>query len=389
MALRILWVSNSPLTGTGYGCQTRITVPLLKALNHEMSICANYGIAGSQIRWQGIQILPTAGEDWGQSIVGSHAAAVKADLVISLCDAFVLDPAGFNPPCKIAMWYPVDHEPLADPIYNPISKAVARIAMSRFGEQMTKDRGLVCHYIPHSIDTIKTFVPGKRTEARDRLRLPQDRFIVLMVAANKGFPSRKAIPAQIEAFARFHKEHPDSLLYLHTLTGHACTTQAVDVIELIHALHLESAVLVSYPYTTIIGNSDEHMRDLYQSADVLLHASMGEGFGLAGLEAQACGCPVITGDWTAMSELCFGGWMVKKQEAERFWTPIGSWQYLPHIDAIVDRLNQAYEVNFKDAVKWQEIKKQAREGARGYEMTDVIPRYWHPFLTEMEAKLKA
>lgn len=54
----------------------------------------------------------------------------------------------------------------------------------------------------------------------------------------------------------------------------------------------------------ILGYVDrQSLRDLYRSARALLYPSLHEGFGLPILEAMACGCPVLTGDRTAMPEV--------------------------------------------------------------------------------------
>jgi glycosyltransferase involved in cell wall biosynthesis len=52
--------------------------------------------------------------------------------------------------------------------------------------------------------------------------------------------------------------------------------------------------------------SDELVGDLYRRADLLLFASLAEGFGLPILEAQACGLPVITSDREPMRTVAGG-----------------------------------------------------------------------------------
>ena len=74
-----------------------------------------------------------------------------------------------------------------------LAQAWKRIAMSKFGVEETHKAGLDCMYVPHGVDT-NVFKPGDKAEARQRLGLPQDKFIVGTVAMNKGNPSRKAVP---------------------------------------------------------------------------------------------------------------------------------------------------------------------------------------------------
>ena len=90
----------------------------------------------------------------------------------------------------------------------------------------------------------------------------------------------------------------------------------------------------------------EEMAAIYASLDVLLNASMGEGFGLTVLEAQACGVPAIVTDFTAMREVCGAGWKVGY---ERHWTDQASWQARPHVEELVESLEACYRLDERGA----------------------------------------
>jgi len=53
----------------------------------------------------------------------------------------------------------------------------------------------------------------------------------------------------------------------------------------------------------VFGASDEDIRALYSGAEALLFPSLEEGYGWPVLEAQSCGCPVITSDRAPMTEV--------------------------------------------------------------------------------------
>jgi glycosyltransferase involved in cell wall biosynthesis len=53
----------------------------------------------------------------------------------------------------------------------------------------------------------------------------------------------------------------------------------------------------------VINPSNEELRALYSAADLLLFPSLQEGFGWPIIEAQACGCPVITSNRAPMTEV--------------------------------------------------------------------------------------
>jgi glycosyltransferase involved in cell wall biosynthesis len=215
--------------------------------------------------------------------------------------------------------------------------------------------------------------------------LPKDAFTVSLVAMNKGNPSRKAFYEQFRAFKALHDKHPDTILYAHTIASEAGQQGGVNLVEMCEHLGLKLSVdvILPNPLAIVNGYQDTFLSSVYNASDVLLSVTMGEGFGIPIVEAQAAGCPVIIGDWTSMSELKFSGWSVDKSEASEFWTPLNAIQYLPKWEAIADRLEQAYQMRGD-----QDLRKLAREGALAYDADKVIENYWTPILAEIDAKVK-
>lgn len=390
--MRISWVSNAPWARTGYGNQTALFVPRIQAMGHECAITAFYGLEGGTLNWNGIPIYPRAYHPYGNDVMSAHAVHFRSDVMISLIDAWVYDLNMFEPSLRWAPWFPVDHDPTPKAVLNKVSKAWQRLVYSRFAEAQIKNIGLDCHYIPHGIDT-GMYKPGDRVEMRGNLRWPADKFIVGMIAANKGNPSRKAFVENIGAFAELKKKHPDVMLYLHTVAGEE--NGGPNLREYIEYLGLSygfmgrddpnaNDVMFNDQYQAIVGLSEEYMNAVYNALDVMALVTMGEGFGIPLVEAQACGCPVITGDWTASAELCFSGWKVAKEDSTPFWTPLASWQFIPRTGAIVDRLEAAYHKKDNES-----YRKRARDGALVYDADKVAEQYWKPALDAMAAEIEA
>lgn len=379
--MRITWLSNAPWASTGYGNQTRMFTPRIKAMGHDVGIIAFYGLDGGILNWGGMPVYPKAYHPYGNDIFSAHSVNFDADIMISLMDIWVLDPAQVRGKLKWVPWFPIDHSPLPRAIREPASKAHKRITFSRFGERMLHDADLDCYYVPHGIDT-NVFRPLDMVESRDFLRWPTDKFIVGMVAANKGNPSRKSFTQLLQAWALFAKRHDDAMLYLHTGGGTAGENGGVNLPELIDALGIQSSVIFCDQYVNIVGYPDGHMAQAYSGMDVHILPSMGEGFGIPTVEAQACGCPVIVGDWTASSELCFSGWKIPKELTEDYWTPLAAYQQYPRVEGILQALEASYRMRGN-----QDYRKRARDGALAYDADKVTEKYWRPVLADIEANL--
>lgn len=374
MSLKISWSSNAPWVGTGYGNQTRTFAPRIKALGHDVSMIAWWGLEGSVLNWNGMQVYPKGMHPYGSDVMGAHSQHFGADLLITLIDAWVLNPKDIPPGLRFCPWFPIDSDPVPPAVLNVVKEAWKPLVYSRFGERLMQDAGIDCTYIPHGIDT-NIYRPIGQDAAREKLGWSKDAYIVGMVAANKDRPSRKAFSANLRAFAAFQKEHPDAMLYLHTNMDERFGGENLNLLA--ETLGIKN-VMVPDPYGLLLGYPDEHMATLYNAFDVLLSVSMGEGFSMTPLESQACGTPVIVGMWTATEELLFGGWGVEKSGSEPFWTPLGAWQQAPHWGAIKNALDEAWRGNH------EQMGRLGVLGASQYDADAVTDTYWKPFLESVE-----
>ena len=343
---------------------------------------------------EGTQIWPAARHRYGQDVMNPLAVLDRADAIISLLDVWVVEPDKLSTPWY--PWTPIDCEPLPKIVFNSARKAKKMIAMSKFGKAQADAVGLDAYYVPHGIDT-KVFAPGDRKDARDKLKWPQDKFIVGMVAANVGNPPRKSFFEQISAFAAFHLAHPDTMLYIHADDGtRVGPDQAVDLVKYCEVMGLRVGYMSNDPVSNDIDVlfpdqffygigliQDAYMVMAYNAMDVLTIASLGEGFGIPLIEAQACGCPVITGDWTAMGELVFGGWKIPKTEADPAWHPFfEAFQWRVRTEAVFARMMDAYGMQGVDS-----LRQRARDGALEYDADNVAEKHWKPVLADIEESI--
>lgn len=378
----ILWHSNAPFAPTGYGNQTAIFPRRLRdMLGHGLTISAFYGLNGSPRKADDMWIFPCGRESFGNDTLSEDAAYLRADIVITLMDVWVMN-TGVMSSFRWVPWLPIDHDPAPPCVTSVLSAAYQPIAYSKFGVSRLEDAGFKPLYVPHGIET-NIFKPMPKSEARSQFTgCPRDAFLVGIVAANKGRPSRKAFDQQIRAFAELHRRHKDTMLYLHTeFEGE---NNGEQISRLVDLAGIEASAIAKpdqYQYRRgMIGTPQ--MVNLYNCFDVLMNATRGEGFGIPIIEAQACGTPVIVTDFTAMPELCFSGWKVGVSDVE--FTYQGSYQAIPSVTEIVDVLEEAYQTSDE---KRAEMREKARAGAMEYDADHVTETYWKPALQAIERRI--
>ena len=384
MSGKLLFHSNAPWSSTGYGQQTKLFAPRL-AEYYDLTISAFYGLEGAPLEMnESIKVLPGVEGKFGNETILAHARSefggdLRGGLVMTLMDVQVLDPRVWGQ-MNVCSWVPVDHQPAPDDVrgYFAASKAIP-IAMSRFGEEQLAEFDPL--YVPHGIDC-RAFHPVDKREARETIGIDPDAFIVGVVAANIGNPSRKCLPEMLQAFTIFRESHPEAKLYLHTewLGKH----NGVPLPPLIESLGLpEDSIILSDQYRYEHNPMPPDMlRTLYSSFDVLLATSRGEGFGITVLEAQACGVPAIVSDFSAQPEVCGAGWHVSGRPE---WTYRGSWMFLPDIEDTVDALKRAYAL--PQAAR-EQMAREAREHAETYDVDKVMAEHMLPALSEAQDRFE-
>jgi glycosyltransferase involved in cell wall biosynthesis len=378
---RILWLSNAPWAASGYGEQTALFVPRLRDLGHEIAVVCNYGLQGRETTWNHTTCYPSDGQ-WGNVNLPMFAEEFQADQVIILCDAFVLKPSVWPDGLTAAVWAPVDHYPIPPPVLGVLQdEKLQPVAMSRFAEQLMTEAGLDPVYVPHGVDTTRFRPqPEIRDAVRDELGIPRDVFLIGMVAANKGNASvpRKGFPQAFLAFSRFARKHKDAWLYCHTeaqpfMGGGG----GLNLDVLAEACSVPERRL-RFPHAKAwqLGIPTQAVAFMYQAFDVLLMPSMGEGFGIPLVEAQACGVPVIASDHSAMTELCQAGWLV---HGDPWWDELQqSFFIVPSIDGLVAALEAAYAARGD-----QRLRDAAAAQGRAYDADTVTETYWKPALEQL------
>jgi glycosyltransferase involved in cell wall biosynthesis len=348
-----------------------------------------YGLAGSASTWNGFKIYPQGLFTYSDDVVVAHTMEwanqdlSTPTLMMTLFDVWVLKSESLKDWKNIASWVPIDHQPTPPDVLAWCSrKNVRPIAMSKFGSRMLDIAGVNHLYVPHAIEPVfqptesVTLANGRKMTGREFMGWEEDRFVVSMVATNKGSqPARKAWAENILAFSIFAKDHPDAVLYLYTEPNGAMS--GINLVELMSACGIgddKYRIVDQYAYRH--GMPQNVMAAMYTASDVLLACSMGEGFGIPVIEAQACGCRVIVSNFTAQPELVGDGWTV---EGQPWWDAAQkSWFFTPNVPDIVNALKSAYNAP-------RGPSKDAITHALGYGADKVFEEHWKPVMKELSA----
>jgi len=391
--LRLLWMSNAPHVGSGYGVQANSLLPRLSAMSdvEEVGIFGYFGIQGGLtelpvgrgipgIRPMMMKHYPLATDIWGQDVIWEHAQHFEADAVVSLLDVWVFNEDFGDHGFLWLPYSPVDHDPIPPMISERLKRAFHPLCYSQHASAEYSRVGLTHSYVPLGVETSVFRPMTRRTKmaAKRWLDMPTDSFVIGLVAANKGWPSRKGFPELMEAFAIFNERHPDSYLYLHSVNKDPLHP-GPDLLHLGRTFGISDHLRLTHPYLLSLGFSMQEMAKLYQAFDVFCLPSMGEGFGIPIIEAQACGVPVIVSDWTACSELCGSGWTVPI--GKKFLTTLDSFMAFVDVPALAESMEQSYLLWKTQKDTWENLTRDARTFALKYDWSVVVKEKWAPLMS--------
>ncbi len=145
----------------------------------------------------------------------------------------------------------------------------------------------ICN-IPNPIDT-GYFTPSDRTAARQQLRLPTDKRLILFGAVNAA-DKRKGVDYFIETLRLLHDEYAEWR----------------DNVELVVFGSTKGFPLEALPYrcTTLGYITDrDKIREMYRAADVYVTPSLEENLPNTIMEAMACGTPCVGFDVGGIPEM--------------------------------------------------------------------------------------
>jgi len=379
---------------SGYGVQGKSLLPRLAALpefggRQNIAIFAWYGLHGGIMNYDGFQVYPGANDPYGNDVIGSHAKHFGANVVISLIDVWVMERAAAKlKPALWLPWLPIDHQDVPQRVLDCLAGAYLPLTYAKWGHRLLKQAGVHNHYIPHGVETsVYRVLPDddKMAEFKRGVCQIDNAHLTMMVAANKGYPDRKFFQGQIRAWAAFAKDKPHARLYIHTeprpIYG------GIDFVELIHGCGIEPGrVIFPDAYLNLLGFPPEHLAVMYNAADAFLGASMSEGFGIPLIEAQSCGTPVVTTDFSAMPELVRRG--VAVEPLDLFWTPMNSWQAWPDARGIAAGLEALHNEWLAQDRGHSAEARAARYAAQDaihaeYDWDMIVRDQWQPLVTEL------
>lgn len=340
--MKILVHSNAPNVKTGYGVQCALLVERLHDAGFDVAVSATYGQQGSTGSWRPekprnpelwdkpIRVYQCGYQINGLDIIHNHAmhwfdGDPLGGWIIPLLDVWALVENPLLADFNVAAWAPVDHFPVPPGVLRFFENTDAvPVAMSRFGERAFDQAGLDPAYVPLAVDlteykptpALNHAAHGELT-GRQLAGVPDEAFMVGMVAMNKDANDRKGFNEAFAAFGAFWRRHTDAVLYVHSdPNGMGSSFNLRELAQ--HCGIPPHAIVFPDTYAYQTGFTAEMMAAIYTSMDVLLAPSHGEGFCVPLIEAQACGTPVIVTDFSAQPELVGAGWKVLGQQQ---WDP--------------------------------------------------------------------
>lgn len=393
--MKILLASNAPWVKTGYGTQTASLARRLRDAGHKVVIYATFGLQGGVQEWEGMTVLPSNGQGYVDTIIKGHLRYTQPDLVITLYDLWPLRGTGIPQMMKDVgarwlAWFPIDATPISFANLDVLKEVDYPVAMANFVEkELTEfDPDFKVEVIPHGIEKDFGYTANGRKEFRRALQVPEDAFLFGSVGRNAYFPGRKGFDRLIRAFGQANL--PNSYLYLHTGDWSESGSVPVSVmLEFYERMFpgITEKVKTADEYNLVMGYSQEGMNALYSSLDCYVQPTLGEGFGIPVMEAQACGCAVIATDCTSMPELVNPNSSELVPGATEMFVPDPSHRVLIDIDKLAESMTHIYDIKRDDPAGFLAMKGTAGLWANSWDWDRIWHEHWQPTLKKVQNEI--
>jgi glycosyltransferase involved in cell wall biosynthesis len=378
MSIRILLVGDNPSLATGYGRQLLLIGKRLIELGYEViyfdtsfpmdeykgqiynikQFQDEYFKNGKHIGIQYTDVRDDIGDAcicFKQTDTPFPYEDIKAIVRKTTPDCLLLlkDLNNFPEDFKIIVpsisYFPVDTEPISEDIIKKAYCFDKCVGISQYATNELKQFGFNVDFIPHSVNTdlIEKVKNNCKYTLREKYGIPSNKFIVGMIASNSESNNRKNWDGNLTAFKKFNDKYPDTFLFINTnmsgLNHNYKINSGLNGMNLhryLDLIKLDNSNWTTIPNYKFRTYTDEEVYEMYMCFDVLLSCSKGEGCSLALLEAQSLGIPVITTDFTAMTENCIIGKTIKPYFLQ--YTQSGGLHAIPNIEDMIQALEYYY-----------------------------------------------
>jgi len=304
--IRILWVSDMVIP-TGW---SRVAHGILKYLPRDA-----FDVTGIGVNYFGdpheysYPIYPAgvAGDIYGFNRLESILQTKRFDIIYILNDIWIIKEylkriqtfTLYKP--KIVLYFPVDSRDHDPSWYSEVPMVDKAIVYTKFGKEVAEKAlpGYSFDIIPHGIDTeiFRTLDKLKARQTIFKKSELNDSFIFLN--ANRNQP-RKRLEKTLEGFKLFVDGKPENvLLYMHC----GVMDSDLNITKLANRLGIEKRFIVTSLKSGVQTVSVEKLNLIYNSADVGVNTSLGEGWGLPSCEHAVTGAPQIVPDSSSCTDL--------------------------------------------------------------------------------------
>lgn len=378
--MRILWISDSPTSPTGFATVTREVCSRLRDRGHRVEILG-WQTRGAMTWWQDIPVHPVRNDGFGADVVLSYLMRVRPDFVVSLADVwwmgFLADPQvqAFldTSGARWVHYYPVDGATpqgrLPEGWAELLRVADVPLAMSQWGRDVSHESGVDAGYVPHGVDTA-VFCPPEDREAAKAALGYAGRFVVLSDARNQ---PRKMLPRTLDVLRLLaaDQRYGDVVLHLHCDPRDPASQSELYHYSVLHdlkALRLVDRVAFTAGFAMRAGGglTMEQLARLYQAADMHLLSSWGEGFGLPTLQAASAGVVPVTVAGSASLELADGHGYAVPAESTML-DEFGMVRTLLSREAAAEAIAECHD----DPVVLTDRARRCRDFALGYGWDDI------------------
>ncbi|MCH7944808.1 MAG: glycosyltransferase [Armatimonadetes bacterium] len=385
--MKILLAANAPWASTAYGQQGASLARRLRDDGHKVVYYCNFGLSGGVQEWEGIMCLPTGEGGYVDPIIKGHIRYTQPDLLLSFHDLWPL--AKTDIPAFIrgehipwAAWFPIDALPPSHDNMKVLTQVDYPITLANFAEEALKEHGFTTTVIPHGIEKHFGFTANGRREFRRHLQVPQDAFLFGSVGRNAYFPGRKGFDRLMRAFTEMPE---DCYLYIHATTNSEHGSVALPQIAEFYGI--QDRVMFADDYNGVMGYSAVGMNSLYSALDCYVQPTLGEGFGIPVIEAQACGVVVIATDCTSMPELLCPEASQLVAPATELFVPDLSHRALIDIPKLVDAMREIYDIKQSDPNGFTAMKGRVGLWANGWDWDTIYADHWRPLLATIEKEI--